>query len=88
MIGRSEQNQWHPQVVAVGSMLNTNKYLALAITKIVLGLFVFYDLFPWLTAGLRDCMNYCQCLSVITMCLAAEKLSVCPAVQIVPKSLA
>ena len=28
-----------------------------------------------LTAGLRSCMYYCQCLSVVTIC-SAEKLSV------------
>ena len=47
----------------------------MAITELMLGLFVFYDLFSQLTAGLRACMCYYWCLSVHHI---AEKSSIAP----------
>ena len=38
-------------------------------TRLEPGLFVLYDLFPWLTAGLRGCVYYWQCLTVVAVLL-------------------
>ena len=42
----------------------------------MLGLFVLYNFFPRLTAGLRGCVYYWQCLTVITV-LLVRTLSSC-----------
>ena len=47
------------------------------ITRLALGLFMLYNSFPRLTAGLRDCAHYWQCLTDVTVSLVHTSSSHC-----------
>ena len=49
----------------------------MTITELTLGLFVFYDLFSQLIAGLRACMYYYRCLSVHHIVVSDKEVEYC-----------
>ena len=70
-IGSSEQNKRWPWIVSAAT------YVAHAHVFKQWLLFLLYDLFPRLTAGLRGCVNYWQRLTVITVSLIRNLSSHC-----------
>ena len=56
-----ERNKCHPQIVAAATkrgMRTRVQMILTTVTTLALGLFVLYELFPRLTAGLRGCVYY------------------------------
>ena len=53
-----EQNKRCPRIVAAASKHGTRTLALRTVTTLALGLFVLYELFPQLIAGLRGCAYY------------------------------
>ena len=49
--------------------IGIHKKIVTTTTRLALGLFALYNLFPQLTVGLRCCVYYWQCLTVVTDCM-------------------
>ena len=67
-----ERNECHPRIVAVGSKCGMHtcvQMILTTVTMLALGLFVLYESFPRLTAGLRGCVYYWQHLATVTVSL-------------------
>ena len=71
-IGSSEQNKLCPWIVAAASIRSMHTHVCesflTTVTMLALGPFVLYASFP-LTAGLRGCTYYWQCLAIVTVSL-------------------
>ena len=67
-----ERNKRRPQIVAKASKRGTRprvRMILMTVTTLTLGLFVLYESFPLLTAGLRGCAYYLQRLATVTVSL-------------------